>query len=586
MKNLYVSVLVYSFYLFFVSPGLGAAEKTLILGSSTGWGMVEKRTQVDEIAAVRPHNVLILSSANHTGPGGSGAAESVNTGDDILTLYAMYRNFPAQESALDLALSFDEGTPDRFADSQGKYRINVSPAVQAVNERWARYGRGAALFNGESRNDGVPITVRPTAASLFAPGRSVRDFSIEFWLYPNKMENGEQFVAWTAAENQRIFCEAARNRIRWTFQELFVSPQSLHASGRAEINTGRTGRITVTLESRTALVPRIWSHHLIRYNADTGLLEYLINGRIENMTYTTVSGREGGDVYTPLINSEGSFILGNRFSGLLDEFRIYNRAINAPGRTALEPVSRTALELPELTKFSRNGGRIETRAIDLGEPDSVILKIEAFGGRLGFVSGRERHMTVKNTYEGRGNFRFPDNSAVQFYIRAGEEPYRFGQIPWIPIVPGEMISDAVKGRYVQLAAAFYPSGDCETSPYLEEIRILYDRNDPPPPPSMVIVRALDGAAELSWRISPDDSVRGYLVYYGTSSGIYYGEGAALGGSPIDAGNRTSLRIEGLQNGVLYFFTVAAYNGTGPRPQDLHPGKFSREVSVRPLRTSP
>jgi hypothetical protein len=264
---------------------------------------------------------------------------------------------------------------------------------------------------------------------------------------------------------------------------------------------------------------------------------------------------------------------------MMDEFRIYNRVINAPGHTALVQPASMTLDLPELAKFPRGGGRIETRSIDLGEPGSTVLKIEASGGRLG-PAPAGRRLTVKNTYSGKGNFRFSDNSAVQFFIRAGEEPYRFGQTPWVPVIPGERMTVTIKGRYVQLAAAFYPSSDCETSPYLEELRITYNKNDPPPPPSLLNARPLDGAVELSWRTSPGENVGGYLVYYGTSSGVYYGSGAVLGNSPIDAGNRTSLRIEGLTNGVVYYFKVAAYGDNG----SAHAGALSREAAVRPLIT--
>jgi hypothetical protein len=392
------------------------------------------------------------------------------------------------------------------------------------------------------------------------------------------MESGEQILAWAAASNQRIYGETLRNRLRWTFQEFFSPP-------------GGGQRLSITIESRMVLTPRTWSPHLIRYNANTGLLEYLINGRIENIAYTTTSGTErkssARDVYIPQINRDGSFVLGSRFSGILDEFRIYNKVINAPGRTALETAGRTSLELPELSKFPRSGGRIETRTLDLGEAGSTVLRIEASGGRLSPTTGTSggRRMVVKNTYAGRGNFRFADDSALQFFIRTAEEPYRFNQIPWTPIVAGEEIPGSMKGRYVQLAAAFYPSGDCETSPYLEEVRIIYDSNEAPYPPSLVVARAMDGAVDLSWRSSPDADTRGYLIYYGTSSGVYYGEGSILGSSPIDARNRTSIRLEGLRNGTLYFFAVAAYDGSGPRPEDLHAGKFSREVSARPLRMS-
>ncbi|MDR2073599.1 MAG: hypothetical protein LBP60_09235 [Spirochaetaceae bacterium] len=567
-KSIFMAILLYSFSLVLASLKLTAIETTMILGASAGWQGVEKRVQVEELEALRPYRVLALSSA-WTGSLSAGTGSAGSRDEEIMALYAAWRNFPAQESAVDLALDFDETAPERFTDRRGRYQVQVSPAVQSVNGRWARYGRGAALFSG-NRENSAPVTVRPGNSALFTPGRNVRDFSLEFWAYPNAMENGEQLLSWAAVDNQRIFCEAQRNRLRWTFQELFSPPG------------GRGSRFTIILEGRTPLVPRTWSHHLIRYNADSGLLEYLINGQIENIAYTTASGREGGDVYTPRLNRDGAFVLGSRFSGILDEFRIYNKVVASPGRTALENTGRVSIELPELAKFPRNGGRIETRTLDLGERNSMVLRIEASGGRMGQAQG-QRRMAIRNIYAGRGNFRFPDNSMLQFFIRAGEEPYQFSRISWTPIVPGEPVPETIRGRYVQVAAAFYPSGDCETSPYLEEIRIIYDKNEAPYPPSLVTARALNGAVDLAWRPSPDEDTRGYLIYYGTTSGVYYGEGARLGSSPIDAGNRTSLRIEGLQNGTLYFFVVAAYDGISRRPDELHPGKFSKEVAARPLR---
>jgi hypothetical protein len=386
------------------------------------------------------------------------------------------------------------------------------------------------------------------------------------------MENGEQILAWTTTGSQRIYCEAVKNRLRWTFQNFFAAP----GPGEFSRSSGSSGlqRLIISLETRSVVVPKTWSHHLIRYNADTGLLEYLLNGRLEQLAHTTSAGFEGGEVYTPYVDKDGSFILGGHYNGILDEFRIYNRILNAPGRTGLDRPGRTALELPELAKFPRSGGRIETRTLDLGEQGSRILRLEASGGR---------YSRKKNSYAGMNNFRFPDSSALQFFIRSSEEPYGLASIPWAPIMPGEL-SSAIQGRYIQISAAFYPSADCETAPYLEEIRIVYDSNEAPYPPSLVVGKALDGAVELSWRASPDTDTRGYLVYYGTSSMVYYGQGAVLGESPINAGNRTSLRIEGLKNGTLYFFAIAAYDGSGGTIRDLHPGKFSKEVTVRPLRT--
>jgi hypothetical protein len=97
---------------------------------------------------------------------------------------------------------------------------------------------------------------------------------------------------------------------------------------------------------------------------------------------------------------------------------------------------------------------------------------------------------------------------------------------------------------------------------------------------MVAAVARNGAVDISWRASPDTDLSGYLVYFGAASGEYFGESAVLGASPIDAGKRTSLRVDGLKNGALYYFTVAGYDRNNPADA----GEFSREVSARPLRT--
>jgi hypothetical protein len=135
---------------------------------------------------------------------------------------------------------------------------------------------------------------------------------------------------------------------------------------------------------------------------------------------------------------------------------------------------------------------------------------------------------------------------------------------------------------------FYPSANGEASPYLEELRITYMPDEPPLPPALLTAVAMDGAVRLQWRNSPDKNAQGYLVFYGTISDDYFGEGANLGISPIDVGKVNSINIEGLQNGVLYYFRVAAYSnnntadtGTNYAPP-FHTGEFSREVRARPL----
>jgi hypothetical protein len=523
-------------------------EQTIILGGAAQWNAAENRRGIIEVTSVRPYPVLALSSERN------GAEQS-----DLMTPPRR-----AIQGSLDLALSFDEGRTDLFRDETGHYAVSVSQAVTAMGPRWARVGLGAAYFQaGNLTNSAVsngladgPVVVIPQRQdALFSEGQSFKDFSVEFWLYPMNMENGEQILSWSSSHealsgkrvSSRIQCAASRNRLQWTFSDFFTAP-------------GNGARISVSLTGLSPIIPRSWSHHLIRFDSTTGLLEYLVNGSLECVRYATASGREGAEVYNPLVGEGNSLILGGRYTGFIDEFRVYGRFV----------------ENPELRKYPNQEGRVETRAIDLGEGQSSVLRIEALGGRASIRGG-----AIVNEYGGAGKYRFADDSALQFFIRTGDSPYRWTDADWRPFEPGVDFSNPIEARYVQLAAVFYPSGDGETTPYLEELRIVYRAHELPRPPSLVIAVARDGAVDLSWRGSPDPDATGYRVYYGVSKGEYFGSEAIEGASPIDAGNRASIRISGLRNGVLYYFAVAAYDLSA----SSRIGEFSREVSARPLRTT-
>jgi hypothetical protein len=552
------------FVLFFSSLCLhqvlfGVGEKTIRIGSSSGWEVMERRSGVTEAALARPHPVLALASGANAGTLGGYSIEST-------------------EPAVDLALSFDEENPLSFADAKGRYLTAVSPELIRSGRPWTRAGEGAARFVGRLpvSSAGVPgegpLVLRPKGEALFGPGKMIGDFSIEFWLFPMNMENGEEILAWTSFKpdgregyiTQRIECEVLKNRLRWTFLNLFST-------------AGGMGGKTISLTGSVVL-PRTWSHHLIRFNADLGLLEYLVDGRLEALDYATSSGREGGDVYVPMIGEDGRFVLGGRsagistgiFTGIIDEFRIYS----------------LYLESPALTKYAQEGGRAESRTLDLGGRRSQVLKIEALGGWISDGT-RNSRFSPENVYAGNSSLRFADHSEIQFFIRANNTPYRWNDIPWVPVEPGTDLSAGLSGRYIQVAAAFYPSGDGETTPYLDELKISYRTVEPPLPPTQLSALARDGAVELSWRASPGRDVGGYLIYYGTSSGEYFGDHDILGATvkpPVNVGKRTTMRIEGLKNGTLYYFAVAAYSAEdGEWPE---PGGFSREVAVRPLQETP
>ena len=541
------------YLLFSVGGNLyGVGEKTVKWDGSSIAKMADVRTGIAELRLVRPGLVLALSSSGN--PSGWQASGSP-----------------------DMSLSFDEAHPSLFRDSTGNYKLTISPSLAAVERRYARTGYGAALFPGASPivdepsgNDSthrpekislsVPLGIeaqRPTA--LFASNNRMGDFTMEFWMNPLNMENGEQIILWVSniqQQNtanihyvfQRIACVSLKNRLEWSFLNFFTSPD------------GKTG-LDIHFTGISPIVPKTWSHHLIRFDSSTGLIEYLVNGNSEAIQYATSSGREGGEVYTPVTGEGGSFVIGSNYMGLLDEFKIF-------GSYASRPIIR---------KYAERNGRIETKAIDLGEGNNDILKVEASGGRTSISNTR-----IQSEYKRNGRFLFSDSSEMQFFIRTSDNPYRWDN-PWQPVIPGSEIG-GIRGRYVQLAVDFYPSADGEASPYLEELSVTYFPDEPPLPPTGLTAVAMDGAVQLSWRSSPDLKTQGYLVYYGTNSDNYFGEDSMLGSSPVDTGKTNKITITGLKNGTLYYFRVAAYtdrNNFSHTPA-FHTGEFSREVCARPL----
>jgi hypothetical protein len=80
---------------------------------------------------------------------------------------------------------------------------------------------------------------------------------------------------------------------------------------------------------------------------------------------------------------------------------------------------------------------------------------------------------------------------------------------------------------------------------------------------------------LQWDENTETNLAGYMVYYKTenSGPSYNGTGAVEGDSPIDVGDTTEITLHGLDEDVVYFFTVTAYN------YDQQESGFSNEVDA-------
>ncbi|MFQ3621710.1 MAG: LamG-like jellyroll fold domain-containing protein, partial [Spirochaetales bacterium] len=386
--------------------------------------------------------------------------------------------FPANPDR-DLYLSFDQPP---LQDLSSNWRVQES-RVRIVDTQRAR-GSGAGAFFSDSKLSLFPVNDTFLSAGLLEGG-----FTFQFWLYPATLGEGEGIFVYRKPESrgegyQEISCRISSRRLVWSFVNIFQGP--------------RGQRIDVTLTGSTPLIPREWRHHTLRYDASTGMIEYLLDGEPDAIIYATPSGREESTAYypNPRKNPFLPFVIGEGFQGFLDEFIVY----------------RKYLDTLQLLRYPKEGGWFETEPLDLGTHNARFVKLTA-------------------------QQVLPSNSAVFYYYRISNTLGELGRIDWIPLEPGKDQETRAQGRYLQLRGELYPDGSRSLSPRISDMLISYKPKDPPPPPMYVQAIPGDGEVLLRWSKVADPSVEGYYVYYGDEPGIYRGNDSSLGPSPIKVGKQ-------------------------------------------------
>jgi hypothetical protein len=474
------------------------------------------------------------------------------------------------DASVDLLLHFDAASD---ADETGNWALRPARGFSLSRDR-ALLGTGSGSFRGPDSS----LSLIPGPASLFGKDSSFRDFSIEFWLFPANADNGEVVLLWQSLRKlpsgvlpQQLSCVVSGGRLAWSFSGFFGRPRAGAGGAKAADADSR-----IELRGRSPLVPRAWSHHLLRFDGDTGLLEYLVDGRPEATAYATATGREGGTVFEPAVGAAAPLKFCPEYSGLADELRI----------------SRRFVEEPALRPFGRDPSLVLSPVADLGYGNSRLVAVDAEYKAPGTSS-------VELAY------RIADSWAAWRSVDAGKEA------AWTPLRPGEALPASTRGRYVQVRAELYADGTGRLTPALSSVTLRYEADPPPPAPARLVAYPKDGAVELHWTRVPEADLAGYLVYYGDRPGEYFGSGADQGASPIDAGNTTTLTLTGIPDGKLLYFAVAAYDsapdpdasipgtalgikraesgvpGTAPsiKRAESRAGEFSPETAARPSRTA-
>lgn len=433
-----------------------------------------------------------------------------------------FRNEPDPET--ELLLSFDA---EPLQDRAGRFTVSAPGAELSYSTR--RSGRASLLVDSPADR----VNLIPAGSRYFESGVEWASFLLEFWLYPVTVSDGERILEWTGTEGpdldfrqQHVAVGIVDRQIVFTFENFFVPDDR--------------SPLTISLSGTDGLIPRTWSHHRVQFDADTGLLEYLADGLTAAVTYVSRSGREGDSVYFPRTAEfpPEQIAIVPRFTGAIDELRLVRRTESQPAFSWYDP----------------GGGAVESAVIDLGSPGARVLSIAAVD-------------------------RTPGLADIFYYVKVSNTRSGPGRLPgeWEPVSPETFVPRV--GRFFQIRAELLPDPGRADSPELRRIDVTYRPDPPPHPPAGVVAVPGDGEITLSWSPVLQEDIRGYLVYYGTQPGRYFGIGSEFGPSPIDVGPATSILLTGLENGTLYYFAVGAYDAAGHGSST----ELSAEAAARPAR---
>ena len=397
-----------------------------------------------------------------------------------------------------------------------------------ISKKMFVFRQGSGAFNGKQTG----LVLIPTKSSRFTPDTYWEDFTFEFWLNAALLNDGELIFSWTGSRwedekivPQRLQCFFEQRKMNWIFENIFIPPNG--------------GIYTIALVGLTELIPRMWNHHLLRFNSEGGLIEYLVDGVPEDVQYATVNNNYGGDLCIPYIGYSAidSLIIGGNLTGYIDELSF-----------------RTSFVLsPQRSKYRGITGVGTSQVFDLGYSGTRIKRITAVYER-------------------------PRDSEIYFYYRISNRLESSEALPteWVQVVPEKDLLNQ-RGRYIQIRVELFPDGNRELTPELSEITILFEPDIPPGAPTGVRVEPGDGKVIIQWKEVNEQDVKGYLLFYGTSPGNYLETESDLGASPIDVGHVNTVEMTGLYNGKLYYFSVAAYDSSYPP----HRSDYSEEMSARP-----
>lgn len=483
----------------------------------------------------------------------------------------------------DMLISFDKKASASYRDDTGRYAFYSAEYVLAQDN--TAIGKGCASFF--KRDHGVTVTT--TEGVWLGSCDDLGSFMIEMRFNSNDSKNGMLFsrLGYFSGTKKGIEIKIKDGVPSAYFYNMFQGDDGRWRS--ASLTRGRRG------------TAGRWYHLSISYDRMTGKLAKYIDGREEDVTYMTVTGRPDESVFTPSFGNSsapGSYkcsdlpmvTIGKDYNGLIDEFRISyasheeienskdiaykkHRKTDSSGRI---PYNREGIITSPVQDFTSYGTSVTDLSWDEVINDGTFIWME---------------------------FRISDKYFDEF--DTGLKWYRVTNGQKRISVMKDSAGDLLRGRYCQWRAHLVVSPDGDTSPLMKKVSMRYIVDTPPSVPSGLEVAGTgDGYVILRWKKNADSDLMGYRVYYGSHAGTVDGIICQVNGSilnnSLSSGNYITLKIDNslidecrktdkrkvltyptLENSVLYYFSVTAYDSYKPGTVYNHESELSRAVTGRP-----
>ena len=528
----------------------------------------DNRAVFDSVPASNLHNARLISMPDGT------------TGYTVSDL--TYRD-SRDPFIHDLTISFNEPPEKLRRDESGKYVISEA-FYNFVKDKGSLGGGAANFFRKNHR-----VVIEAGSRQWLGTCGDTGSFTIEFRIKP-------------ATPDGVIFSRTGYFSGRKTGIEIRVKNYSIitDISGIFEKPDGT--RHDLSLGGRHRISSDKWSHFALSYDRLSGRLSHVINGDEISSVYLTATGSPYGDVYTPyfvLRDDEGELncydvpraVIGEGFSGLLDEFRIsYKQYDDLEKRTAI--AYRDYLKVQEAGRVPLNIEGVVTSPVYDFENTGTKITSFSWDEMLKddtFIWMEFRISDSRFAYDDHspGWYRI-DNEQKNIYLHRNEK--------------GEFL----RGRYMQWRAHLVSSPDGRNAPLLSNINMTFQTDHPPAPPRFLeVLDQPSSQVVLRWRKNVEPDILGYKIYYGVYPGRYDGIITRVEGERITnkfsegdsitvtltneiieenkkRDKRRILRFPPLRNGVLYYFAVSAYDSYKPDTVYNHESDLSKPVSARPF----